>query len=355
MTQLKKLTKSAVFTDHHWGARNNEELHNHDCINYIDWFCNQVKTDPSIDNIIFMGDWFENRSALNIMTMNFSYQGAKKLNDLGIPIYFIIGNHDLYHRHTRELYSSINFHEFSNFIIINEPTHVSEISSGVLLCPYLFHHEYVELARSLNLKTWWGHFEFKGFQVTGSGVLMTTGPDAENFSGPLHIFSGHFHKRQASKNIVYIGNTMPTNYSDAGDNDRGMMVYDHTNDEIEFFNWEDCPKFTRVTLSDLLDDKVKIHLNSRVKCIIDSPITFEESVALRKQFTDDYKLREFTMEESGELDAVLSDTHTDVEVEINDDGTITSLDDLVMQMLSDIKSDTIDNAILIEQYKRLVI
>lgn len=348
-----KLDVTASMTDVHFGARSNCEQHNQDCLNYIDWFCEHVKADSTIDNIMFLGDWFENRSALNILTMNYSYRGAKKLNDLGLPVYFVIGNHDLYHRHTRELYSSINFHEFSNFKIINEPTLISDIGDRVLMCPYLFPDEYANLAQYLKLKTWWGHFEFKGFQVTGSGMLMPTGPEADDFKGPLHIFSGHFHKRQLSKNIVYVGNTFPTNYSDAGDNDRGMMVYDHTKDVIKFINWEDCPKFTKITLTTLLDNTVKIYPNSRVKCIVDCPISFEESSLLRQQFITEYNLREFTMEESGEKDDVLSDTETDVEPEFNDDGTITSIDDLVVKMLSEIKTDMIDNQILIRQYQKL--
>jgi DNA repair exonuclease SbcCD nuclease subunit len=354
MTKNKKLTKTACLTDIHWGARTNDELHNQDCDRYIDWFCAQVKADPTIDNIMFLGDWFENRSALNIMTMNYSYRGAKKLNDLGLPVYFIIGNHDLYHRHTRELYSSINFHEFSNFRVINEPTVIPEVGDGVLLCPYLFHHEYADLAQYLKLKTWFGHFEFKGFQVTGSGMLMPTGPEADDFKGPLHIFSGHFHKRQLSKNIVYTGNTFPTNYSDEGDNERGMMVYDHTKDVIKFIDWIECPKFTKITLTNLLDNTVKIHKGSRVKCIVDCPITFEESTLLRQQFLVDYDLREFVMEESGEVDEVLANTETDADTEdLNDDGTITSIDDLVVKMLSGINSELIDNNILIAQYQRL--
>ena len=351
---MKKLNKTIAFTDHHWGARSNEEQHNQDCMDYIDWLCEVVKADSTIDNIVFMGDWFENRSALNVMTMNYSYRGAKKLNDLGLPVYFIIGNHDLYHRHTRELYSSINFHEFSNFTIINEPTVVNEIADGVLLCPYLFHDEYPSLVQYLKLKTWWGHFEFKGFQVTGTGMLMPTGPDAVDFEGPLNIFSGHFHKRQANRNVVYIGNTMPTNYSDAGDSDRGCMVYDHKTNKTDFINWGNCPRFTRVKLSALLEGDVTIHLNSRVKCIVDVPISFEESNELRKTFTDTYKLREFTMEESGELSDVLSDTNADeVEIELTEDGAITNIDDLIVRMLQTIQTDHIDNNILISQYQRL--
>ena len=99
----KKLKKAACMTDIHFGKKANSEEHNKDCLRFIDWFCDFVKADPEIDHIMFLGDWNENRSALNIATLNFSYQGAKKLNELGLPVFFIIGNHDMYHRYSREI------------------------------------------------------------------------------------------------------------------------------------------------------------------------------------------------------------------------------------------------------------
>jgi DNA repair exonuclease SbcCD nuclease subunit len=180
----------------------------------MDWFCyNAIK--QQADNVIFLGDWYENRSAVNVSTLNYSYLAAKKLNDLNIPVYFIVGNHDLYMRHTREVFSTAFFQEFSNFTIINEPTIIPEILHSPLICPFLFPDEYPDLAKHLNTPVWFGHFEFKGFVVTGQSVIMKSGPDHTLFKGPDYIFSGHFHKRQKGGNVVYIGNTFPTNFSDA--------------------------------------------------------------------------------------------------------------------------------------------
>lgn len=346
----KQLKKTASFTDIHWGAKSNSEQHNQDCLNYIDWFCAQVKSDPKIDNIVFMGDWFENRSAINVMTLNYSHEGARRLNDLGLPVYFIIGNHDLYHRHTREVYSPIALGHFDNFVIVNEPTVFPELGGGTLLSPYLFHEEYKNLMQYTKLKTWWGHFEFAGFVITGHNIVMPNGPQADDFAGPTKIFSGHFHKRQIKNNVVYIGNTFPTTFGDADDTERGMAIYEYASDKLEFKDWPDAPQYTKIRLTDILDNSVKISENTRVKCIVDVPISFEEGSHLRQNFIDTYKLREFNMEESREIADALTNTHTDVDLE---DIKLDSVDDLVLQMLKDIDSEHIDNNLLIEQYQRI--
>ncbi len=351
MIKTKKLLKKGAYmTDIHWGKKANAKDHNDDCMRFIDWFCDNVRNDPTIDYIAFLGDWNENRSALNIATLNYSYHGAKKLDDLDIPIYFIVGNHDLYHRHSRELNSVIPFTEFKNFRIVDQPTVVEEIEGSVLFCPYLFHEEYPQLIKYESLPFWAGHFEFKGFQVTGYNILMPTGPDPDDFKEPKHIVSGHFHKRQAKNNVVYMGNTFPMDFSDADDFNRGMMTYDHTTDDMKFFDWAECPKYIKTTLSSILDNNVVLPAESRVKCVIDVPISFEESNLLRQTFMDDKHLREFTMEESAQIAEALVNTQTNVKYE---DVKLASVNDLVIQMLNDIKTDHIDNELLVKIYQEI--
>lgn len=349
---MKKLRKSAMCTDIHFGKKANSDQHNQDCLDFLAWFCKQVESDPEIDHIMFLGDWNENRSALNISTLNYSYRGAKMLNDLGLPVFFVIGNHDLYHRHTRDIHSVIPFNEFANFIIIDEPTIVEFVGDKILICPYLFHEEYPSLKRYLDIPFWAGHFEFRGFEVTGYGMIMPTGPDPIEYEGPKYIVSGHFHKRQAreSSNVVYMGNAFPMDFGDAGDNARGMMTYDHENDEMLFLDWPDCPKYIKTTLTDILDGTVTLHPNARVKCIADVKIDFEESSGLRQGFTDKFHLREFTIEESPDLREALSDTEMTIDW---DDSKLAGVDELVEQMLREISSEHIDNQTLIELYQDL--
>jgi DNA repair exonuclease SbcCD nuclease subunit len=353
MNHVATINKIALCTDIHFGAKSNSEYHNQDCVNYIKWFCDNVRKDPTIDAIGFLGDWNENRSALNISTLNYSYTGAKMLDDLNMPVFFVVGNHDLYHRHTRKIHSIVPFNEFNNFVIIDQPTVINNSAGDdMLFCPYMFHAEYKDLLQYMNIPVWLGHFEFKGFEVTGNGMKMPTGPDREDFLEPKFILSGHFHKRQAYDgcNIVYIGNTFPTNFGDAGDNNRGMAYYNVNNDELTFDDWLECPKYTKTKLSDLLDNKITLHVDSRVKCIVDIPITFEESTHVREMFVSRYKLREFTLEESYEIKEVLSETDAHIDWGINE---LACVDDLVLQMLGGIDSKHINNETLVEIYQEL--
>lgn len=357
MTNTKKLRKGAFCTDIHFGKKSNSPIHNEDCLNYLDWFCDNVRNDPTIDYIGFLGDWNENRSAINIATINYSYQGAKKLNELGLPVYFVVGNHDLYHRHTREVHSIAPFNEFSNFIIIDEPTIIDEIEGGAFFSPYLFHEEYDHLDDYLKIPFWAGHFEFKGFKITGYNVVMPTGPDPTKFVGPKRILSGHFHQRQEQGNIAYIGNCFPMDFGDAGDFNRGLATYDHITEKLEYKNWEDCPKYVRVKLSRMLDPNHNLPANARVKCVLDTDLSLEDGMLVKEQYVSTYNLRELLFEETNELDDVLQNTETSAgdnitgSVELSD---INTVDQLVIQMLQDIKTDKIDSSILVEQYKKLV-
>jgi len=342
------LSKGAYFTDLHVGAKSNSQQHNEDCVNYIDWFCANVKADPEIDYICFVGDWHEVRSAINVFTLKYSYEIATKINDLDLPVYFIIGNHDLYHRNNRDIYSVVPFNEFKNFNIIDKPTVIENIGDGVLMCPFLFHEEYTKLSQYNKIPFWVGHFEFKGFVVTGYNITMKTGPDHTDFDGPENIISGHFHKRQTSGNVTYIGNTFPTNFSDAGDVERGMMIFNHTNKDMKFLDWEDCPKYITGTLSDIIAEKIKLYPNSRVRCVADIPITYEESLELKKTFIEGYDLREFAIEESSEIQEALTETETTI-----NERNLGTVDEMVVEMLNDIESEHIDNDLLSEIYQNL--
>lgn len=281
------------------------------------------------------------------------------LDSLGLPLYFIIGNHDLYYRNSREIHSVIHHNEFNNFHIIDKPKVIENIgtTTGALLCPYLFHEEYTQLTKYLKIDTWWGHFEFKGFIVTGYNVTMPTGPDAKDFTGPKYIFSGHFHKRQAfsDSNVVYIGNAFPGDFGDAGDNERGMMTYNHESEEVIFTNWDECPKYVKTKLTDLIDankeERRKLLLpDSRVNCLADVALEFDESKFLKQKWMEEFNLRELKFEESPSIQTALSET----DAEINwDTEELQSVDELVLLMLEHIDSEHFESDLLIQLYKEI--
>lgn len=341
--------KICMFTDIHWGAKNNSLMHNLDCDKYIDWFISKCKKECA-DIIVFMGDWFENRNAINVATLNASFKGLKKLNDLKIPIYFCIGNHDLYHRESRKEFSTLHFEKFENVNLISE----NIVVDNMAFVPYLFKNEYASAAAFLEnkrIKYAFGHFEFKNFIITGTDRLMDHGPDHKIFSNQKYIFSGHYHKRQIQDNVIYIGNTFPTNFGDVWDDDRGMCVLDTTLDSVKFFNWDDCPKYRKIKLSNLLSDEApSLPENARVKCIVDIEISYSEAQQVKEELVNQLNLREFAFEE-----ATSSEKTGEVDEDSIEEFELSSLNDAVIKMIENgvVTTVNIDPKMLIEIYSKL--
>ena len=344
----KYINKVANATDWHFGAQNNSERHNQDIIKFIKWFIAKAIKNKC-EAIVMLGDWHEQRNAINGLTLDYSYHGAELLNEVGIPVFIIVGNHDAYLRHSIAIYTTRMFSAFKNITVINQPTEVENLGpKGSLICPWLFHHEYPLLLSYGHLPVIFGHFEFKGYVITADTIVKEDGPDALDYSKPKKIFSGHYHKRQHHEgtNVHYIGNIFATNFADANDNDRGMMIYDFDNDEVEYINYEDGPTFVKTSLTALLDDPSILKENATVKCLSDVDITLEEAANMKDTFMTKYKLRDFKLEEP--TTEALQNTDMDLSgLEME------STDNIVCNLLGRIDEPKIDNNILINIYKDL--
>lgn len=340
-----------MFTDIHFGRRSNSRIHNQDCIDFIAWFCRQIRDAGDYTHIAFLGDWFESRSAINIETMDYSYEALQTLDSLGLPIYFMVGNHDLHRRTTRDVHSVRMFQELENIVVIDKPT----VIDGCLFSPFLFEPEYSKMLEYNDCYAWFGHFEFKNFVITGYNTLMDHGPDHKLFAGPKKIFSGHFHKRQVQDNVVYIGNVFAMDFGDASDYDRGMATYYVEDDLVEFKNWDDMPTYTKTTLSKVMDDVWFHKPKMKVKCVIDVDLPYTTAQELREGMIETYQLRDFVLEEDrAAKQGVLEGDGVKVTEDIGVD--FSSIDDLVIKQLESAKDDKkskVDAEMLVEIYKSL--
>lgn len=348
------LRKGIYFTDIHWGKKSNSPSHTADCKNFITWVCDLVRADPSIDYVAFLGDWFDNRSAIHVGTLHSAYLGAEQLNDLGIPVFFVVGNHDLHLRNSRAVYSVVPYREFSNFTVIDSPTRINDIKDGVLFVPFMFSDEYPQLVTYSDVPVWAGHFEFQGFRVTGYNVRMEHGPSADQFSGVRRILSGHFHARQTEGNVTYIGNAFPMDYGDVNDNARGCALYDHDTHTVNFIDWPDAPAYRKYLLSDLVESIDGVTPNAFVKCILDAAIEYEDSVKLRQRVMQECDLREFVFEDVSRASTITDEVTGGIaEAYVPDGHEHAGVDGLVVSLLSEISDATIDSSLLVNEYKRL--
>lgn len=324
-----------MFTDIHFGKRGNSRLHNQDCLDFIDWFCEQVSTNPLLrdtTHLAFLGDWFESRSAINVETLDYSYAGLKKLNSLGLPVLFMVGNHDLHRRTTRDVHSVRMFNEMTNFTVVDKV----QVIDNLLFAPYLFHHEYENLVQYNDLWAFIGHFEFQDFLITGYNMVLEHGPSHKLFPGPKKLLSGHFHKRQAKDNVCYIGNAFPMDFGDAGDHYRGLAVYETAEDNLQFVDWVDCPKYAKTTLSRMVAGNFETATKLKVKCVVDVELSYNEAQALREVMVEQYKLRDFILEEDREAKQGLVEGDT---MKVAAELDFSSVEELVVSQLETLRAE----------------
>ena len=329
---------AACFTDIHYGLKSNSHTHLADCHRYTDWFITEAKA-RGAETCIFLGDWSHQRASVNIATMNASIRDLKKLNDNFDKVYFITGNHDLYYRDKRELNSVEYARDLPNFVMVDEWF----IEDDVAIIPWLVQDEWRKI-KNIKAKYMFGHLELPYFKMNA----MVSMPDhgglqSEHLTGPEYVFSGHFHKRQYKNNIHYIGNAFPHNYADAGDWERGAMFLTWGS-EPEYVNWEQCPKYKTLTLSELLADHANLldeYTYARVKLDID--ISYEEANFIREQFGEQYNVREIAL-------LPIKDNQEEFE---GGDIQFESVNQIVLSELDTIESTSIKKDKLIDIYNGL--
>jgi len=249
MSQLFK--RAAVFTDIHFGKGGDSEQHNQDCLRYISWFIDQANQ-ANCDTVFFLGDWFESQVKIRKDTNDYSNQALQELAAMGIPVYMLVGNHDMYYKTSRKAHALIHVPQFETLHLVDEVM----IKDDVLMAPYLVTDEHV-LVTSEPVKYIFGHFALPGFLTNALFAYPDKGGlNQDDFGACDFIFSGHFHKRQRRRNrhgipVDFIGNAFPQDFNDVGDRDRGCMLLDWGG-EPQYVNWEDAPNYNRAKLSEVL-------------------------------------------------------------------------------------------------------
>lgn len=320
----------------HFGKKNNSRQHNQDCEDFIDWFIEEGKK-WGADTALFLGDWHDSRRTINVSTLNYSIRSLEKLANTW-PTYFITGNHDLFYREKRDIHSIVIGKNLTNLKIIDEPF----IQDDVAIIPWLIGAEYEEITK-IKCKYMFGHFELGGFLMNQMVEMPDTKLKAVNFKHPEYVFSGHFHKRQNKGNIYYIGNCFPHNFSDAWDDERGMMLLEWGK-KPEFKTWPKQPIYRTFKLSSLLEGPEKyVTDNTYAKITVDVDIDFEQSQDLKEMLLTEYNARDISFIPPRQTE----EQKYDEEVEF------LSVDQIVVDGLKQIDSTTINNDLLIKIYNEL--
>ena len=333
--------KAAVFTDIHFGLKSNSRQHLQDCEDFIDWYIKQAK-DNGCETGIFCGDWHHNRNTINVQTLDSTTRCLEKLGAAFENFYFFAGNHDLYYKDKRDVFSVEFAKHIPGITYVEETT----VVDNVALVPWLVGDEWKEIQK-IEAKYMFGHFELPNFYMNALVKMPDHGDlKPEHFKHQEYVFSGHFHKRQVQGKIQYLGNAFPHNYADAWDDDRGMMILDkENNEEPRYLNWPDCPKYRTTTLSKLLDpDSDIIKPNMYLRVTLDLPISYEEAQFIKETYITTHGCREITLIPSQQDEEI----HTNIDI-----STFESVDQIVTKEISAIDTENYNKGILLGIYNEL--
>ena len=230
--------KVAIITDQHFGARN-------DSIAFLDFFEKFYDNTffpaldaNSIDTVLVLGDTFDRRKYVNFYALDRAKKMFfDKLEERGIRVHMLAGNHDTYYKNTNEVNSpDLLLVEYGNIDVISKPETIVVDGTSICMMPWICPENYQESLdhiKNTKAEICMGHFEIAGFAMY-RGMESHDGLAKETFEKFDLVFSGHYHHRSSDKHIHYLGNPYELTWQDYND-PRGFHLFDLDTRELEFF------------------------------------------------------------------------------------------------------------------------
>jgi DNA repair exonuclease SbcCD nuclease subunit len=235
--------KSVLVTDTHLGFKNSMKKWLDLTVLLFKEICDYCISN-NLKSIIHLGDFFDNRYSLNVLTIKTALNIIDLLKENGIHIYIIKGNHDQYYKNDLTTHSLIVFNEHDNVTIIDTPFE----STHEVLSPW-------GIVPKSDKKILLGHYEVNGGLMNESGNLMQNGSlNVSDFKEFDKVYSGHFHSNSKNGNIHYIGSAFAFNFGDVNAT-RGYYHYEDGK-IVKFIEFKDAPKFQLVKSDSVFDERI---------------------------------------------------------------------------------------------------
>ena len=248
--------KVAIITDQHFGARN-------DSVGFLDFF-EQFYDNTffptldanDVDCVLILGDTFDRRKYVNFYSLDRAKKMFfNKLEERGIKVIMIAGNHDTYFKNTNEVNSpELLLAEYTNVSLVHKAMDITVDDTPICFVPWICPENYDESIETLNTskaEICMGHFEIAGFAMY-RGMESHEGLSKDLFKKFDMVFSGHYHHRSDDGHIYYLGNPYELTWQDYND-PRGFHLFDLQTRQLEFIG-NPYTMFQRVEYDDSLTD-----------------------------------------------------------------------------------------------------
>ena len=230
--------KLAIIADTHAGARNDNPAFNDHFLKFFELEFIPHLISNNIKTVIHLGDVFDRRKYINFQTLNsWRIRVFDRLQELGIEVHVIIGNHDTYWKTTNEVNSVTELiRGYSNIKIYQEPQTVMFDKTPFLFLPWINSSNQetsLQEIQKTNARIVCGHLEIIGFEHFKGHTNTDKGWDRKVYHKFEQVFSGHFHFKSEQDNILYVGSPYEMMWNDAGD-ERGFHVFDTDTRDLTF-------------------------------------------------------------------------------------------------------------------------
>ena len=280
--------KVAILGDSHLGISNDSPIFLEAYLTYFENHLFPYLIKNNIKTLVHLGDVLDRRKYINFNTLQqvrTRFSGWFKKND--VTVHCIIGNHDCYWKNTNDVNSCVEI--FGDFFEVHEKP--KDIILDGMICgfvPWITKENSEEIGEYLlksNADVLFGHFELSGYEVA-RGVRHEGGMDPSYLSRFKKVYSGHFHCKQESGNIHYLGTPYDMSYPDVAES-KGFHVLDTENGDLQFIV-NPIKLYRKIVYDKVLDEQGHGNFNFSKygKCFVKIVVTSKQNITKFDLFTD---------------------------------------------------------------------
>jgi DNA repair exonuclease SbcCD nuclease subunit len=229
--------KIAKIGDLHFANSNGSIIHQKNVKKFCDKVLFPELIKRNIKTVWQTGDIFTSRTS----THSQSLDNAKecffdKLEQHGIHLHLILGNHDIFFKHSLKINTpELVLAEYNNITIYKEPTTVKFDSIKVDFLSWICDENEEATLRHIiksDAEYCFAHLELAGYRMS-KNYVAEHGMDSKIFSKYKLVWSGHYHSQSQAGNVHYIGNPTQDTWESV-DEIKGFHIFDTETLESEF-------------------------------------------------------------------------------------------------------------------------
>lgn len=286
----QEIKRCWFITDTHFGLRNSAQEWLQITSEYFyNFFIPLLKKEyvPG-DVLVHCGDVFDSRHSLNLFAMNLALEIFEDISKI-LPIYVLIGNHDIAKKNSNNVNSSKILKWMPNVKVIEEPIVIISSGKRILFMPWRINSDEESACVKENPADFlFCHTDVQGLRFNRSTVIEG-GIKLSELQNFRKVYSGHIHYAQQKGNFKMLGCPFPMTRSDIN-NEKGVWNLDLVSEQETYYPNTYSPKFVKIMFEKVLemeeDSARELFRNNFVDILVDTKWSLNFSFST---FSEDMK------------------------------------------------------------------